>query len=95
MGGRIGWAGRQMESRCGGRGRRLGCSPVRHSGDSVISLIEIRNKWEGAGVQGSREMNSVWDFRGRCTWSAPHRDLKSRGEFQFGDKNLKIACGGL
>lgn len=95
LGGRIGWAGRQMESRCGGRGRRLGCSPVRHSGDSVISLIEIRNKWEGAGVQGSREMNSVWDFRGRCTWSAPHRGLKSRREFQFGDKNLKIACGGL
>lgn len=46
-----------MESGCGGRGRRLGCSPVRHSGDSVISLIEIRNKWEGAGVQGSREFS--------------------------------------
>lgn len=63
LGGRTDWAGRQMESGCGGRGRSLGCS----SGECgfVISLIEIRNKWEGAGVQGSRKMSLIWDFRGR------------------------------
>lgn len=53
MGGRTACAGRQVEIGCGGRGRSLGPRPVRHSGDSVISLIETRNKWEGAGVQGA------------------------------------------
>ena len=42
-----------MESGCGGRGRRLGCSPVRHSGDSVISLIEIRDKWKEQVFRGA------------------------------------------
>lgn len=92
MGGRTDWAGRQMESGCGGRGRSLGCS----SGECgfVISLIEIRNKWEGAGVQGSRKMSLIWDFRGRREQPTPRGGLGSKGEFQAGDKDLKIICGG-
>lgn len=53
LGGKIGLAGKQMESGCGGIGRGLACSPVCHSSDSMISLIEMRIAWEGTGVRGA------------------------------------------
>lgn len=37
---------------------------VPSSGDGVILLIEIRNTWEGAGVQWSRDTSLISEFPG-------------------------------